>query len=55
MMTNKSGGKTVGTVLEGLISRLEKNSDTPDMDAQVLLAHVMGQTSSWVMAHPEAS
>jgi release factor glutamine methyltransferase len=54
-MTNKHGDKTVGIALEGLISRLEKNSDTPDMDAHVLLAHVMGRSSSWIMAHPEAS
>lgn len=54
-MANKSGGKTVGIALDSLIPRLEKTSDTPDMDAHVLLAHVMGQSSSWIMAHPEAS
>ena len=54
-MKNKSGGKTIGTVLEGLISRLERNSDTPGLDAQVLLARVMQRSRSWVMAHPDAS
>ena len=54
-MTNKTGGKTVGTLLDDLIFRLEKNSDTPGLDAQGLLARVMDRPCSWVMAHPEAS
>ena len=54
-MTNKSGGKTVGPALEALIHRLEKNSNTPSLDARTLLAHVIERPSSWVMAHPEAS
>ena len=52
-MANKNGGKTVGTVLDELIFRLEKNSDTPGLDAQVVLARVMDRPCSWVMAHPE--
>jgi release factor glutamine methyltransferase len=54
MMANKIGGQTVGTVLNDLISCLEKNSDTPALDARGLLAHIMGKPGSWVMAHPEA-
>lgn len=53
-MTNKRAGKPVGTVLDGLISRLEKKSETPGVDARVLLAHVMKRSPAWVMAHPEA-
>jgi release factor glutamine methyltransferase len=54
-MTNEGGGKTVGTVLDDLIFRLEKHSDTPGLDAQGLLARVMDRPRAWVIAHPEAS
>ena len=47
--------KTVGTILDGLIPRLEKTSDTPGLDAQVILARVKGKPRSWGAAHPEAS
>ena len=46
--------KTVGETLAGLISRLEKTSDTPGLDAQVLLARLIDKPRSWIMAHPEA-
>jgi release factor glutamine methyltransferase len=55
MMTIKRGAKSVGSALADLISRLEKNSDTSGLDAQVLLARVLDRPRSWVMAHPEAS
>ena len=55
MMMNKSRGKSVGAVLNDLISRLEKKSETPGLDAQSLLAHVLDRPRSWVLAHPEAS
>ena len=55
MMTNKRASKTVGSALADLISRLEKNTDTSGLDAQVLLARVLDRPRSWVMAHPEAS
>jgi release factor glutamine methyltransferase len=54
MMTNKVGGRTVGTTLDDLIIRLEKNSDSPGLDAREILARVMDRPGSWVMAHPEA-
>ena len=53
-MTNRVGGKTVETALDDLIFRLEKTSDTPGLDAQVVLARLFGKPRSWVMAHPEA-
>lgn len=28
--------------------------DSPELDAQVLLAHVTGKTRTWILAHPEA-
>jgi release factor glutamine methyltransferase len=49
-MTNK----TVGATLDGLIPRLEKTSDSPGLDAQVVLARVLEKPRSWVVAHPEA-
>ena len=55
MKTNKEGGRTVGTTLDGLIFRLEKHSDSPSLDAQEVLARVMKRPRSWVLAHPEAS
>jgi release factor glutamine methyltransferase len=33
--------------------RLAANSDTPDLDASVLLAHITNKPRTWVMAHPE--
>jgi release factor glutamine methyltransferase len=52
-MTNKPGGKSVGEVYNALFFLIAKNSETPSLDAQKLLAHVMERPSSWVMAHPE--
>lgn len=33
---------------------LESTSDTPGLDAQVLLAHILGVGRAWVIGHPEA-
>jgi release factor glutamine methyltransferase len=44
---------TIGEMLAGLPSRLEKTSDTPSLDAQVLLARLLERPRSWLMAHPE--
>ena len=38
-----------------LTTRLDPISDTPELDASVLLAHILKKTRTWVMAHPEAS
>jgi release factor glutamine methyltransferase len=54
-MENNPGGKTLGKSLQEVISRLEKNSDTPALDARGLLEQVLGKPGSWVLAHPEAS
>ncbi len=40
--------------LEGLTARLARLSDTPALDAQVLLAHILDKPRAWVLAHPEA-
>ncbi len=54
MQTSKPGGATIGGALAGSISRLDKTSETPELDAQVLLARLLKRPRSWVLAHPEA-
>jgi release factor glutamine methyltransferase len=34
--------------------RLQNISDTPELDSQVLLAHILDRPRSWLLAHPEA-
>lgn len=38
-----------------LATRLASISDSPALDASVLLAHILNQPRSWVIAHPELS
>jgi len=52
-MNNEQGERTVGTLLDNLINRLDKNSDSPALDAQEVLARVMDRPCSWIRAHPE--
>jgi release factor glutamine methyltransferase len=40
-------------LLDTVTSRLATFSDTPQLDAQVLLAHVLGRTRTWLLAHVE--
>jgi len=40
--------------LPEIAQRLRKVSDTPELDAQVLLAHILERPRSWLLAHPEA-
>jgi release factor glutamine methyltransferase len=40
-------------VLFKVRSRLEGQSETAMLDAQVLLAHIVGRPRAWVLAHPE--
>ena len=53
MKTSKVGGQSIGEALDGLFLRLEKTSDIPTLDAQLLLAHLMNRSRSWVLTHPE--
>jgi release factor glutamine methyltransferase len=55
MKANDDGEITVRTALHELTARLQKNSDTPGLDAQLALVRVVGQPRSWVLAHPEVS
>ncbi len=40
-------------LLSYITARLSSISDTPDLDASVLIAHVLNKPRTWVMAHPE--
>lgn len=40
-------------LLVAVTDRLTPLSETPALDASVLLAHIVGRTRTWVMAHPE--
>jgi release factor glutamine methyltransferase len=44
----------LGSVLTQTSERLLGVSDTPRLDAQVVLARVLGRPRAWVLAHPEA-
>ncbi len=43
-----------GQYLREIKHRLTSISDTPGLDAQVLLAHLLGVDRAWILAHPEA-
>ncbi|HSO26849.1 MAG TPA: peptide chain release factor N(5)-glutamine methyltransferase [Anaerolineales bacterium] len=45
---------TVRAALQTLAGALDRLSDTPTLDAQVFLAHVLTANRTWVIAHPEA-
>src|SRR6188474_2699576 len=41
------------SVLSDVTAQLTPISDTPALDASVLIAHVINKPRTWVMAHPE--
>ncbi len=45
---------TVQEILRQLSQRLSPHSETVSLDAQVLVAHHLGEPRAWVLAHPEA-
>jgi len=44
----------VRNILQEIHTRLTPLSDSPTLDAQVLLAHAIGKTRTWILAHPDA-
>jgi release factor glutamine methyltransferase len=48
------GDSTLGDLLSNIERRLSSFSESARLDAQVLLAHILGQSRTWVLAHPEA-
>jgi release factor glutamine methyltransferase len=47
-------GLTLGETLKEVTSSLERSSETPGLDAQVLTASLMKKPRSWLLAHPDA-
>jgi release factor glutamine methyltransferase len=43
----------LSSLLSDSSTRLAPISDTPDLDASVLLAHILNKPRTWVLAHPE--
>lgn len=43
----------IGSTLDNLQTTIFHLNDTPRLDAQVLLANIMGKPRSWILAHPE--
>src|SRR5688500_18320136 len=46
-------GKMPLSLLSDITDRLASHTDTPALDASVLLAHIIARPRAWVMAHPE--
>lgn len=44
---------TLATALHEIQAILQPYSETPRLDAQVLLAHILGKSRTWIVAHPE--
>lgn len=44
---------SIAAALQSGRDRLEATSSSPGLDAQVLLAHLLGAERSWLLAHPE--
>ena len=49
------GEPPVGEIISNLKSLCSNWSETPSLDAQVLLAHITGKNRAWLLAHPEAA
>lgn len=45
---------SVGAFLQTLSERLREKSETPALDAQTLLGHILQRPRAWLLAHPEA-
>lgn len=43
----------IQAALENAVPRLAQRSQSAGLDARVLLAHLLGESRTWVMAHPE--
>ncbi len=54
MVAKAPAHETVASRMDDLLSRFAKISDTPALDAQVLLASTLARPRAWVLAHPEA-
>lgn len=50
----KTTTNSLGGWLAGATARLAAVSETPGLEAQVLLAHALNRPRAWVLAHPES-
>jgi release factor glutamine methyltransferase len=50
----ETAATVAGALVEGRSALAGAGSPTPRLDAEVLLAHVLGRERSWLLAHPEA-
>lgn len=41
-------------LIDATVKRLAAFSDTPQLDAQVLLAHILQKSRTWLLAHPDS-
>lgn len=46
--------RSLGALLKSLTERLRGKSETPALDAQTLLGHILQRPRAWLLAHPEA-
>lgn len=46
--------RSLGAFLPMLTERLRGKSETPALDAQTLLGHILQRSRAWLLAHPEA-
>ena len=44
---------TISQALAQSIETLQKSSDTPNLDSQILLANTLERPRAWVISHPE--
>jgi release factor glutamine methyltransferase len=44
----------IGNLLQEIPKLIPGRSDTSELDIQVLLAHILGKTRTWILAHPDA-
>jgi len=51
--TSLSKTRTLSQALETIRRQISFLTETPSLDAQVLLAHVCGRDRGWILAHPE--
>jgi len=46
---------TIGEILRDAVLRLQSVTDSPHLEAEVLLAHLLERPRVWLLAHPEAA
>ena len=55
MTKNKLLAENLRDVLDATTARLSPLSDTPQLDAEVLAAHILNKPRTWLLAHDDFS